>query len=229
MNPHLNRSGLYCGGWWLGTSSRFLCFIPPGCPPWHEQDVPIIRARRFGGIGWGPSGARWQGAAENTALSILAHAAPASVAAAHYCDFANQVIAALPSGRPFALSTEQITQWLANRGVDLLAAPTAVDAETPRADRPVGATLPNLVESTVSEIAQVVGDLRRLSERDPQALARRDQILAAKTQLVEVLQAHRDHPAAVNPASAGHPPSGGPVQPGTRGRTPPKHSFGLEL
>ncbi|MGI9120438.1 MAG: hypothetical protein ACR2G7_10040 [Acidimicrobiales bacterium] len=46
--------------------------------------------------------------------------------------------------------------------------------------------------SAVSDIADLLADLRRLSERNPEALARRDQILAAKRTLVARIEADGD-------------------------------------
>ncbi len=46
--------------------------------------------------------------------------------------------------------------------------------------------------STVDEIAAVLANLALLSRRDPDALARREQILATKAELVERLRAEAE-------------------------------------
>lgn len=46
--------------------------------------------------------------------------------------------------------------------------------------------------STVTEIVAVLADINLLSQRDPDALARRQQILTTKRELVERLRAEQD-------------------------------------
>lgn len=54
--------------------------------------------------------------------------------------------------------------------------------------------------STVDEIAAAVAELRLLSQRDPDAVARREEILATKTELVERIRAQEENPAAATPS-----------------------------
>ncbi len=51
--------------------------------------------------------------------------------------------------------------------------------------------------STVDEIVAVLGDLSLLLRRDPDALARRQEILATKAELVERVRAEEEGPVAV--------------------------------
>lgn len=46
--------------------------------------------------------------------------------------------------------------------------------------------------STVDEIAAILAELRLLSQRDPDALTRRDEILTTKRELVERLRAETE-------------------------------------
>lgn len=77
--------------------------------------------------------------------------------------------------------------------------------------------------STTSEIAAVLADLRRLSEHDPDAETRRDEILAAKAALVARLD-NADPPAAPSrpePPPCARPGCTNPVpRPNRRGRPP---------
>ncbi len=52
--------------------------------------------------------------------------------------------------------------------------------------------------STVTEIVAVLADLNLLTQRDPAALARREEILATKRELVERIRADQD-PVTINP------------------------------
>ena len=56
--------------------------------------------------------------------------------------------------------------------------------------------------STVEEIVAVLGDLSLLLRRDPDALARREEILATKAELVERIRAEEEGPVAVVAAVA---------------------------
>jgi hypothetical protein len=50
--------------------------------------------------------------------------------------------------------------------------------------------------SVVTEIVAVLAELESLSRRDPDALARREEILATKAELVERIRAEQDPTAA---------------------------------